>query len=192
MDWIKDEGPVLPAAPDATTFVFIRHAEVPVSGLGQLNCRGLNRAIALVQRLPHRVGPPQAVFAPSPAVQKMDSGQAYSYVRPLATVEPLAVQYSLPVHTQIGYNNAQGLADALDARELRGRTIVIAWDHKYLTDAVRLLLERHQGPSGSVPAWRGSDFDSIYVVRLPKQGAPAAFIQMSQGLDRLPQNCPGT
>lgn len=192
LTWFEDQGPALASAPDATTLVFIRHGEMPVSGLGQLNCRGLNRAIALVERLPQRVGTPQAVFAPSPSVQKTDSGQTYSYVRPLATIEPLAVQYSLPVHAQIGYDNAKGLADALDARELRGRTVVVAWDHKYLPDAVRLLLDRHQGPSAAVPAWRGSDFDSIYVVRIPANGAPASFIQMSQGLDRLPQHCPGT
>lgn len=190
--WFQDEGPALTPAPGATTFVFIRHAEVPVAGLGQLSCRGLNRAIALVQRLPRRVGPPQAVFAPSPAVQKMESGQAYSYVRPLATVTPLAVQYGLPVQAQIGYDDAKGLANALDAADLRGRTVVIAWDHRTLPEAVRLILDRHQGPSASVPAWRGSDFDSIYVVRVPANKGPAAFIQMSQELDRLPQTCPGT
>ncbi|NNG64566.1 histidine phosphatase family protein, partial [Pseudomonas fragi] len=32
------------------TLVFMRHAEKPADGLGQLNCQGLNRAIALWQQ----------------------------------------------------------------------------------------------------------------------------------------------
>lgn len=190
MSWFDDPGPSLAPAPGATTFVFIRHAEKPISGLGQLNCRGLNRAIALADRLPLRVGPPQAVFAPSPASQNEDSGKSYSYVRALATVEPLAVRYTLPVNAQIGYNDPAALVAALDAPALRGQTVVIAWQHDALVTAVRDLLGRHGGPASAVPRWRGSDFDSIYIVRVPADGSGADFIQMSQGLDRLSQSCP--
>ena len=31
----------------AETIVFVRHGEKPEAGLGQLNCQGLNRALAL-------------------------------------------------------------------------------------------------------------------------------------------------
>ena len=34
-------------ATDTETLLFIRHAEKPPAGLGQLSCKGLNRALAL-------------------------------------------------------------------------------------------------------------------------------------------------
>jgi len=38
------------------TLVFLRHAEKPAGGLGQLNCQGLNRAIDLATLLPEKFG----------------------------------------------------------------------------------------------------------------------------------------
>ena len=43
----------------AETIIFLRHGEKPEEGLGQLNCRGLNRALALppvVERLATAAG----------------------------------------------------------------------------------------------------------------------------------------
>src|SRR5580698_4120771 len=70
------------------TIVCIRHGEKPPGGLGQLTCRGLNRALALPEVLLKKFGMPQFIFAPNPT-QKADPG-GYYYVRPLATIEPTA------------------------------------------------------------------------------------------------------
>jgi len=48
------------------TLVFLRHAEKPAGGLGQLNCQGLNRAIDLAQLLPEKFGKADFVFAANP------------------------------------------------------------------------------------------------------------------------------
>lgn len=48
------------------TLVFLRHAEKPGEGLGQLNCQGLNRALDLATLLPERFGNADFVFAANP------------------------------------------------------------------------------------------------------------------------------
>ena len=53
--------------PKEETLVCFRHGEKPRGGLGQLTCRGLNRALALPEVLLPRYGRPQFVFAPNPA-----------------------------------------------------------------------------------------------------------------------------
>jgi hypothetical protein len=77
--------------------VFIRHGEKPDEGLGQLNCQGLNRALALAAVIAKSFGRPDFIYAPNPSIPKEDAGESYAYVRPLATVEPTAIFFKLPV-----------------------------------------------------------------------------------------------
>jgi hypothetical protein len=65
------------------TIVCIRHGEKPHGGLGQLTCRGLNRALALPKALLAKYGAPQFIFAPNPT-QKVDAKNekaGYYYVK---------------------------------------------------------------------------------------------------------------
>jgi hypothetical protein len=55
---------------DIETIVVVRHGEKPSAGLGQLDCQGLNRALALPAVIAETFGRPSAVFAPNPADQK--------------------------------------------------------------------------------------------------------------------------
>jgi hypothetical protein len=87
------------------TIVLVRHGEKPDKGLGQLDCQGLNRALALPPVIAKTFGRPSAIFAPDPSRQKQDDGVSYDYVRPLATIEPTAIFFGLPV-------NASRLAEA--------------------------------------------------------------------------------
>jgi hypothetical protein len=73
------------------TIVLVRHGEKPDKGLGQLDCQGLNRALALTPVIAKTFGRPSAIFAPDPSRQKQDDGAPYDYVRPLATIEPTAI-----------------------------------------------------------------------------------------------------
>ena len=45
------------------TIVFLRHAEKPAAGLGQLTCQGLNRSLALPTILISRYGTPTYVYS---------------------------------------------------------------------------------------------------------------------------------
>jgi hypothetical protein len=93
-----------------TTIVIVRHGEKPAQGLGQLTCQGLNRSLALAPLLLSRYGKPVAIYAPNPALLKKDNGIPYAYVRPLATIEPLAIQAGLPVNIEWGMTDIEPLA----------------------------------------------------------------------------------
>jgi hypothetical protein len=56
------------------TIVGIRHGEKPLLGLGQLTCKGLNRALALSQVLLEKFGRPSSIFAPDPNQVTHDPG----------------------------------------------------------------------------------------------------------------------
>src|SRR5215831_5026678 len=78
------------------TVIFVRHGEKPHNGLGQLNCQGLNRALALPSVIAKTFGRPDVIFAPDPDEQIKDGGRWFDYVRPLATIEPTAISFVLP------------------------------------------------------------------------------------------------
>ncbi len=91
------------------TIVCVRHGEKPPAGLGQLTCQGLNRALRLPQVLIAKFGKPDFIFAPDPNQVNHDPAGDFCYVRPLATIEPTAIQCSLPVNTHFGFTDIAGL-----------------------------------------------------------------------------------
>jgi len=171
---------------DIETLVFVRHAEKPPAGLGQLSCKGLNRSLALPAVIAAKYGKPDAIYAPD------DNGQPYNYVRPLATIEPTAIQFGLPVETPYGYSQIAALGGALVDPKWRNRTVLIAWEHREIETLVRQIVSAHGGAAGDVPRWESVDFDSIYVVRIDWSGdAPRArFSHEREDLDGRADDCP--
>jgi hypothetical protein len=174
------------------TIVFIRHGEKPDKGLGQLNCKGLNRALALPPVIAKLFGRPSVIFAPDPSDRKVDDGEPYDYVRPLATIEPTAISFGLPVNASIGVSKMDQLQVALEQPLNRNGLILVAWEHKLIENIVRMLLNAHGGDAAMVPKWHGDDFDSIYVVTMNWTGdtAKATFVHQHEGLDGQPNLCP--
>lgn len=175
-----------------TTIVVIRHGEKPAAGLGQLNCQGLNRALALPAVLLERYGVPRQLYAPNPTELKVDMGQAYPYLRPLATIEPLAVQLGLPVNIHWGMTAVAALsADLLGQPD---GLQVVAWEHHLAVVLSRQLLAQLGGDPDEVPAWANDDYDSLYVIRAERDGDGhwhnARFEHRQQGLNGLPTTCP--
>lgn len=174
------------------TVVILRHGEKPPAGLGQLSCQGLNRALALPRVLIGRFGPPTGVYAPNPAVQKQDRGVLYAYVRPLATVEPLAIAVGLPVNLQWGMTETPALAQHLLAQP-SGSTLVVAWEHHWAATLARDVLRQAGADPSAVPAWEDGDFDSLYVLRWtepPGQPRQWTFQHDRQDLNGQPGACP--
>lgn len=180
------------AAESVETIVLIRHGEKPPQGLGQLNCQGLNRSLRLPSVIKARFGVPAAIFVPNPADQKTDKGTAYDYVRPLATVEPMAVSFGLPVNAGIGVEDISKLKDRLEDKAYANALVVVAWEHKQLVKLARKMMKDHEGDPDAVPKWQGDDFDGIYVVRLTRKDGEttATFQTAKQGLNGLPETCP--
>ena len=172
--------------------VFIRHGEKPPAGLGQLDCQGLNRALALPAVIGRMFGKPDVIFAPDPSGKNEDNGIAYDYVRPLATIEPTAIAFGLPVNASIKYAQRRDLNAALARTLARGKAkfILVAWEHKVIPPVTRALLAANGGNPAAVPEWRGGDFDSMYVVTVGSNGGKADFAIEREGLDGLPTACP--
>ena len=114
------------------TIVLVRHGEKPDKGLGQLDCQGLNRALALPPVIAKTFGRPSAVFAPDPSQQREDYGVSYDYVRPLATIEPTAIFFGLPVNASFGVSNTDGLRAALEQPLYRNAVVIVAWEHRLI------------------------------------------------------------
>jgi hypothetical protein len=174
------------------TIVFMRHGEKPPAGLGQIDCQGLNRALALPKVLARDFGTPAAIFAPDPAQQIQDRGISYDYIRPLATIEPTAVSLGLPIDTTFGVRDTDGLIRALTAPDRRNSLIFVAWEHHIIVTLARAVLQHFGGNPAAVTDWPSNDFDSLYVLRITHNGThvTATFTHDAEGLNNLPSTCP--
>jgi hypothetical protein len=173
------------------TIVCIRHGEKPQGGLGQLTCRGLNRALALPEVLLAKYGEPQFVFAPNPT-QKIEGNGVYFYIRPLMTIEPTAVRFGLPVNTQFAYQEIKGLEKELQKKQYQNATVFVAWEHVFLDAFAKNLVLTNGGSPEQVPPWEENDYDTIFLVRVTHSGAhkSVAFSIAHEGLDHLSDTCP--
>ncbi len=177
------------AEPPAQRIVFVRHGEKPPEGLGQLNCRGLNRALALPAFIASHFGKPDAIFAPDPAKEKKDDGRFYDYLRPLITIEPTAIAFGLPVEANLGFSDVAGLKAALEAPEYHHALVVVAWEHRLIDVVVRELLSAHGADPKLAPTWADDDFDGVDVVTIDAEGH-ATFARTKEGLNGQPESCP--
>jgi hypothetical protein len=184
--------------PATETIVMVRHGEKPQpSPKGQLNCQGLNRALALPAVLA-RFGHPAAVYAPNPSVQTSEGnpfpGAArYSYVRPLATIEPYAIAQDMPVNTQIAADDIHGLQQEVLKPEYASSLVVIAWEHIRAHEFAELMLKTF-GQGNVVPHWENSDYETIYIFRIstgPDSKRTLTFTVERENLNGLPKTCPG-
>jgi hypothetical protein len=155
------------------TIVCIRHGEKPPEGLGQLNIRGLNRSLALPKVLLAKFGTPQFIFAPNPT-QKSD-GNKYYYLRPLATIEPTAIRCGLPVNTEFGYKEIQGLESELAKPAYQHAVVFVAWEHGLLDEFAKNVVKDNGGDVSQVPAWPGKDYDTIFVFKITNDHGQKSF-----------------
>jgi hypothetical protein len=177
------------------TIVAIRHAEMPPASLGQLTCKGLNRALALPKVLIPRYGKPERIYAPDPGTRVGQLGNlSYSYVRPLMTIEPIAIQLELPVNALIGFKNVGQLRREVLAAENANSVIYLAWEHVYLNEFAKELLKTYGKDPSVVPDWPNDEYDRIYIFKITKVGEKKdlTFSVEQQGLtDSLSDKCPG-
>lgn len=177
------------------TLVFLRHAEKPGEGLGQLNCQGLNRALDLATLLPEKFGSADYVFAANPSreVEEGSNDNAYSYIRPLMTISPSAIKLGLPVNIDFGANDTGDLADELLQDKYRNATVYTAWSHGYLPELINTVAGKALGEKRTITDdWDGEDFDSLYVLTLTWHDGKASLLSRNykQGLDNGDLACP--
>ena len=169
------------------TIVILRHGEKPAEGLGQLTPQGFNRALALCEVLPKKFGNPDYLFAPDPREKTRDHAGLFNYVRPLATIEPLAISLGLPVQTPCGFRDIEELNQELFRPEYQGATIFVAWEHVYAYKAAQAILQQCHADLKQFPStWASGDYDSLYVIRVRHQIGhvpEASFTLDHEGLD---------
>jgi hypothetical protein len=165
--------------------VMVRHGEKPATGLGQLDCQGLNRALALPAFIAKSFGKPNAIFAPDPSRQKDDDGVRYDYVRPLATIEPTAIFFGLPVNASFRVYDTDALLATLQQPLYRNALVLVGWEHIQIENIARSLIAVHGGGASVVPKWQPDDFDSIYIVTVTTNGdsTKATFSHRHEGLN---------
>jgi len=177
------------------TLVFLRHAEKPEGGLGQLNCQGLNRAIDLSTLLPEKFGKADYVFAANPTrnVEEGELDNSYSYIRPLMTISPAAIKLGLPVNIEFSANDTSALAEELVEDKYRNATIYTAWSHAYLQELINKVASEAAGEKHTITDdWSGNDYDSLYVLTLTWHNGKASLLSRNykQGLNNGGENCP--
>jgi hypothetical protein len=182
------------AVAQVETIVAVRHGEKPPTGLGQLTCKGLNRALALPKVLA-RYGKPDLIYAPNPAEQVSDhSNTMYSYVRPLITIEPTAIQLGMPVNAQIGLTDIAGLQKELTQPANAHALIFVAWEHSKLNQFAKQMVKSYGKDPSVVPNWPNDDYDRIYIFKITQgHGKPELTFTVDQEhLDgSLSDRCPG-
>ena len=177
------------------TLVFMRHAEKPSMGLGQLNCQGLNRAIDLSELLPRQFGKADFIFAANPSrhVEEGEGDHSYSYLRPLMTVGPSAIKLGLPVNIDYGANDTDDLASELMRDKYHNATIYTAWSHGYLPELINSVAQEASGKKiNLLEDWANDDFDSVLVLTLKWVNGKATmeYENYKQGLDNGAVGCP--
>ena len=177
------------------TLVFLRHAEKPAGGLGQLNCQGLNRAIDLATLLPEKFGKANYVFAANPTrnVEEGELNNSYSYIRPLMTISPSAIKLGLPVNINFSANDTSDLADELLQDKYHNSVIYTAWSHGYLPELINKVAGEAVGKKQKITEdWESGDYDSLFVLTLTWHNGKASLQSRSykQGLDNGLQTCP--
>jgi len=170
----------------------MRHGEKPAAGLGQLDCQGLNRSLALPMVLSTKFGRPDYIFAPDPGHQIRDNGVLYYYVRPLATIEPTAIRLGMPVNTQFGADEIDQLQRTLLLPQYAQALVFVAWEHTLLDQLAKHMIAAAGGNPDVVPDWKGTDYDSLFIMGVTQAGGRVAvtFARDAEGLNNQSTTCP--
>ncbi len=175
------------------TLVFMRHAEKPVNGLGQIDCQGFNRSIELPTVLKSKFGKPDLIMASNPSFLKNDHTGRYYYIRPLATIEPTAILFNMPVNLAFGFKNSYGMERFLLSPENQNNKIFISWEHHIAQKIIQDIVKKvSPNELSRIPQWKNTDYDSLYVLtihyekNLPQK---ATFQLEHEHLNHLPKTC---
>lgn len=173
--------------------VVVRHGEKPADGLGQLTCKGLQRALRLPAWLGERFPPPDLIYAPDTSVKATEihgDGQRYDYVRPVVTIAPTAIALGMPINTQLPFNDSGLLADELLEPVNRDKVIYVAWEHLQIMNFAQVVLRR-LGSDAAVPTWTNADYDTVFAFHINWDDTPSVrFEVQQQRYDALPDECP--
>lgn len=160
--------------------IIIRHGEKPKDG-DNLDCKGLNRALALPKSLARQFSIPLYTYAAA-----ISTGGSTTRARMFELVVPLAVKYNLTVNTKHDEKDVAGTAHAvigkLGSKRKHG-TILLVWEHNNIPPLATALGIKN------APKWQGDDFDSIWIITKAGKG-DATLTIAHEGLNNVSSICP--
>jgi hypothetical protein len=164
-----------PQAARPAQIILFRHAEKPADKAdSHLSAQGVRRARMLVRFLTtnpvvNKYGKPVVIFATR--TTKDDDGQ-----RTQETVAPAAAALRLAVQTPfLGKDYKQLAKQILGSPAYAGKTVLICWNHDTISE-----LAAELGVSPRPPAWKGREFDQVYVISY--RGKAATLTVMAENL----------
>ena len=167
-----------------STVYIIRHGEKTFHA-GCLDIQGQERANNLQNVFTGlgNLSKPTAIFA-----------NKYNYQpeceRCWLTVQAIAQNLSLPVNFEHGYMPSVGgnkkAAEAIIKSAQTEPVILVSWEHYN----IQFLAEALGVPKHRVPTWKGTDFDSVYVLELDDAGALVGFSITAQNHAPKSTTCP--
>jgi len=164
-----------PQAARPAQIILFRHAEKPADKADpHLSPQGVRRARMLVGFLTSnpvvsKYGKPVAIFATR--TTKDDDGQ-----RTQETVAPAAAALKLTVQAPfLGKDYKQLAKQILGNPAYAGKTVLICWNHDVISE-----LAAELGVSPRPPAWKGREFDRVYVISY--RGKAATLTVMAENL----------
>lgn len=151
------------------TVVIVRHGEKPPKG-ENLSCQGFNRSKLLPPVLYKACGGvPNYTYVPT-----MSTGKKTGSVRMFQTVTPFAVQYNLNVNTK--YSETDTIKVTQDVITKNG-VVLMVWEHTNIPG-----LARNFGITGEDLTWKGTDFDSMWIISFPTGGGAPTLVKTQEGL----------
>jgi hypothetical protein len=171
--------------------VCIRHGEKPAKDLGQLDCQGLNRALALPKVLISHYGKADFIFAPLTSPRTKKNQPSYSYIRPLMTIEPTAIRLGLPVDARFAFDDIDALSGELTGPAYQRALVFVAWEHTELVEMLKKLFTSLGADPAAIPHWEGNDFDSIYLITIRSENGKrsVSFQHDQEGLNGMKTDC---
>jgi hypothetical protein len=196
------------------TIYIVRHAEAHPDPLnkfenGNFVGAGQWRALSLANTLRDKTHP-DLVFSIDPAQWYGTGAINVSYVRPSLTVLPYAIAKNLPYSLVASIDIGINPTDANAARatsdffftggRFSNRTLLVGWESGHIRPLINALLTSYGAnalpllPTDGPPlgGWPGTDYDTVWTVRLDAQGNLTVDNALCEGIDstRLPDTAP--
>lgn len=170
------------AAANSTVYI-IRHGEKTWPG-GCLDIQGQERANNM-----HNVFNGGAFKSPAALFANKYYNQR-DCERCWLTIQSISQSLSIPIQFDHGYpkslgGNAAAAAAIINASKTAG-VVLVSWEHVN----IQFLAEDMGVPKSKVPYWKGSDYDTVYVLEFDAAGQLTSFDVKAQGYTPKSTTCP--
>jgi hypothetical protein len=174
------------------TIVIIRHGEKAYPAKGNLHCKGLNRSLKLPDVLLSRFGTNiKNIYSTKPIYIRdpTDDDDHSWYLRPIITIEPLAIKLQLPINIRFNHENPKELKKLADILyKNSGGVYIVSWEHKTLQKLVEDILDNYK-LNKKVEEYENNLFSKMYVIRKFKNGEVTFTIE-DENIMFLSNICP--